>query len=47
MPNIWVKRVMNKYSNPKDRYSGTGADLARHLLDKNDLHQMLEILKRS
>ncbi|MBH18026.1 MAG: peptidase [Gammaproteobacteria bacterium] len=40
MPNIWVKRVMNKYSNPKDRYSGTGADLARHLLDKNDLHQI-------
>ena len=40
MPNIWVKRVMNKYSNPKDRYSGTGADLARHLLDKNNLHHI-------
>jgi Zn-dependent membrane protease YugP len=30
--------VLEKYSEPADRYSGTGADLARHLLDKNGLN---------
>jgi Zn-dependent membrane protease YugP len=34
LPGIWVKRVLERYSEPGDRYSGTGADLARHLLDK-------------
>jgi len=28
---------MSRYSDPKDRYEGTGAQLARHLLDDNDL----------
>jgi len=34
LPGIWVQRVLARYSKPADRYSGTGADLARHLLDK-------------
>jgi Zn-dependent membrane protease YugP len=34
LPGIWVQRVLSRYSEPDDRYSGTGADLARHLLDK-------------
>jgi Zn-dependent membrane protease YugP len=34
LPGIWVQRVLSRYSEPADRYSGTGADLARHLLDK-------------
>ena len=33
LPGWWVRRVMNRYSQPADRYPGTGAQLARHLLD--------------
>ena len=33
-PGIWVQRVLSKYSEPADRYSGSGAQLARFLLDK-------------
>lgn len=36
-PGLWVRRVMARYSEPADRYGGTGADLARHLLDVNGL----------
>lgn len=39
-PGIWVKRVLERYSQPDDRYSGTGADLARHLLDLHNLAQV-------
>ena len=34
LPGIWVQRVLSRYSKPDDRYSGTGAQLARHLLDR-------------
>ncbi len=36
LPNLWVKHVMEKYSQPADRYreQGNGAELARHLLDR-------------
>ena len=33
-PGIWVKRIMERYSRPEDRYPGTGGELARHLLDQ-------------
>ena len=36
-PGIWVQRVLERYSVPADRYSGTGGQLARHLLDKQGL----------
>ncbi len=38
-PGLWVRRVLQKYSQPADRYreQGTGAALARHLLDRFDL----------
>lgn len=36
-PGLWVQRVLQRYSAPADRYSGTGAQLARHLLDRNGL----------
>ena len=39
-PGIWVQRVLARYSEPADRYSGTGAELARHLLDKNGLQSV-------
>ncbi len=39
LPSLWVKQVLAKYSKPADRYRehGTGADLARHLLDRFEL----------
>ena len=37
LPGIWVNRVLETYSSPQDRYGGSGADLARHLLDRNGL----------
>ncbi len=40
LPGIWVKRVLSKYSEPANRYSGSGAELARHLLDRNDLQSV-------
>lgn len=40
LPGIWVKRVLIHYSEPADRYSGSGAELARHLLDRNDLQSV-------
>lgn len=39
-PGIWVKRILKKYSEPADRYGGTGGALARHLLDKNELQSV-------
>lgn len=36
-PGLWVRRVLERYSEPDDRYKGTGAQLARHLLDKHGL----------
>ena len=39
LPGLWVKRVLKKYSEPPDRYreQGSGAELARHLLDSFEL----------
>lgn len=39
-PGIWVARVLDKYSVPADRYSGSGSQLARHLLDRNGLQNV-------
>lgn len=39
-PGLWVKRVLARYSRPKDRYPGTGGELARHLLDTLNLGQV-------
>ena len=33
-PGIWVRKVMSRYSKPENRYTGTGGELARHLLDQ-------------
>ena len=37
LPGLWVRRIMERYSTPDDRYSGSGEELARHLLDQNGL----------
>lgn len=39
-PGIWVQRVLARYSEPADRYAGTGAQLARHLLNDNGLEHI-------
>jgi uncharacterized protein len=36
-PGLWVKHVLAKYSVPADRYKGSGAQLARFLLDRNGM----------
>ncbi len=36
-PGLWVQHVMRRYSEPADRYPGTGAELARELLDRHAL----------
>ena len=39
-PGLWVRRVLERYSAPEDRYSGTGAQLARHLLNQHGLEDV-------
>lgn len=39
-PGLWVQRVLARYSEPAERYSGTGAELARHLLDAHGLRDV-------
>lgn len=36
-PGLWVQHVMRRYSEPDDRYPGSGAELARHLLTRYGL----------
>lgn len=40
LPGIWVQSVLTRYSSPDDRYSGTGAELARHLLDRYGMQKV-------
>jgi Zn-dependent membrane protease YugP len=40
-PGLWVRHVLARYSEPAERYSGTGAELARHLLDAQGLHTVM------
>ena len=39
-PSYWVRYTLEKYSHPDDRYPGTGAELARILLDWAKLHSV-------
>lgn len=39
-PSYWVKHTMEKYSEPADRYSFTGAQLARNLLNQANLQHV-------
>ena len=39
-PGVWVRMVMSRYSEPANRYKGTGGELARHLLDHNELQHV-------
>ena len=37
-PQLWVRRVLAKHGADRPDLPGTGAELARHLLDEADLH---------
>ncbi len=39
-PGLWVRRVLERYSQPADRYAGTGAQLARYLLNQQGLESV-------
>jgi Zn-dependent membrane protease YugP len=39
-PGLWVRRVMERYSQPADRYPHSGGETARKLLDSLDLQQV-------
>ncbi|WP_006747326.1 zinc metallopeptidase [Thioalkalivibrio paradoxus] len=39
-PGWWVRRTLAKYSQPEERYQGSGGELARHLLNQRGLHQV-------
>ena len=40
-PHFWVKRVMQRYSQPEDRYDLSGGDAARKLLDAAGLQSVV------
>lgn len=43
-PAYWVKHIMERYSQPDDRYAHTGAEFARQLLDQEGLsHVKVEL----
>ncbi len=39
-PGLWVKHVLQRYSQPDGRYAGTGGELARHMLDRLGLQEV-------
>ncbi|MBT8441841.1 MAG: zinc metallopeptidase [Gammaproteobacteria bacterium] len=39
-PSWWVRRILSRYSDPEDRYPGTGGELARYLLDQLGLQHV-------
>ncbi|HHQ68871.1 MAG TPA: zinc metallopeptidase [Halothiobacillaceae bacterium] len=41
LPSWWVRQIMQRYSQPDDRFAFSGGDLARYLLDKNHLEHVV------
>ncbi len=42
-PQLWAKRVLNKYSRHRDDFPGTGGELAQHLLKQLNMPVKVEI----
>ena len=40
LPQWWAKYVFKRYSTPLDRIQGTGGELATHLLDRFEMHEV-------
>jgi len=39
-PQLWARYTFQRYAKPLDRISGTGGELARHLLDRFDMEDV-------
>lgn len=39
-PQLWTRRVFAKHNAPRPDYPGTGGELARHLLNRFDMHHV-------
>jgi len=39
-PQLWARYTFNRYDKQQDHFPGTGGELARHLLNKFDLHSV-------
>ena len=39
-PQVWIRRVLRKHGADRPDLPGTGAELARHLLDEADLQSV-------
>ncbi len=39
-PQLWARHVLKRYSIEQNHFPGTGGELARHLLDKQGLHNV-------
>ncbi|RKZ91313.1 MAG: peptidase [Candidatus Parabeggiatoa sp. nov. 1] len=43
-PQIWAKKILTKYSKPREDLPGTGGELAQHLLDQMEMsHIKVEV----
>lgn len=40
LPQVWLTRTLNKHYLPEDKFPGTGAEFARHLLKKMDIQDV-------
>ena len=40
-PTLWVKFVMNRYSSQLPEISGTGGELAKHLIERFSLKDVI------
>lgn len=40
-PQLWTRHVFAKHSTPRPDFPGTGGELARHLLNRFDLHHIM------
>jgi Zn-dependent membrane protease YugP len=46
-PGLWVRRVMQRYLEPSDRYARSGREVARHFLDAHGLaHVRCEVTEQ-
>ncbi|MDO6682836.1 zinc metallopeptidase [Oceanobacter sp. 5_MG-2023] len=41
LPGLWVRHVLTRHSSVRDDFPGTGGDMARHLIHKLELEQVV------
>ena len=40
LPQMWIRHIIAKHAKPRPDFPGTGGELARHLLDEENLHDV-------